>query len=125
MSELNYWRNETYLHNPLPSQRVQADYLYGTDGFRGKMVLNGGRFYWEVNLPHEIFGRSMVFGNGNGKPRPDTESDNVKMMGEDMNSRGLSQSGLIYHDGEYTYYTEPIRNFKLFIYETSSVVCKG
>ena len=71
------------------------------------------------------FGRSMVFDNGNGKPRPDTESDNGKMIGEDMNSRGLSQSGLIYHDGEYAYYTEPNGNFKLLIYETWSVVCKG
>ena len=125
MSELNYWRNVTYLHNPLPSQRVRADYSYGTDEFRGKMVLNGGRFYWDVNLSHEIFGRSMMFGIGIEKLRPGAESDNVKMLGEDMNSWGLSHSGLIYHDGEYTYYTEPIGNFKLFIYETCSAVCMG
>ena len=108
MSGLNYWRNVTYLHNPLPSQRMRADYSYGTGGFRGKMVLNGGRFYWEVNLTHEIFGTSMVFGIGIGKLRHGVESDYVKMLGEDMNSWGLSHNGLIYHGGEYTQYTEPI-----------------
>ena len=115
MSGLNYWRNESYLHNPPPSKRMQADFSYGTGGFREKMVLNGGRFYWEVNLTHEIFGTSMVFGIGTEKLRHGIESDYVKMLGEDLNSWGLSNNGLTYHGGEYTKYLEPIEKCRIYV----------
>ena len=32
-------------------------------------VLNGGRYYWEINVSQRIFGTSMMFGIGTRRAR--------------------------------------------------------
>ena len=51
-----------------PNQRIahfHPNFSYGTAGVRGTRILNGGRFYWEINMSKRIFGTSMMFGIGN------------------------------------------------------------
>ena len=50
-----------------PKQRIahfHPNWSNGTAGVRGTRVLNGGRFYWEINVSQRIFGTSMMFGIG-------------------------------------------------------------
>ena len=50
-----------------PKQRIahfHPNWSNGTAGGRGTRVLNGGRFYWEINVSQRIFGTSMMFGIG-------------------------------------------------------------
>ena len=50
-----------------PNQRIayfHPNFSYGTAGVRGTRILNGGRFYWEINMSERIFGTSMMFGIG-------------------------------------------------------------
>ena len=50
-----------------PNQRIayfHPNFSYGTAGVRGTRILNGGRFYWEINVSQRIFGTSMMFGIG-------------------------------------------------------------
>jgi len=86
----------------------------GTAGVRGTRVLNGGRYYWEINVKN-IFGTSIMFGIGTKKARLHVEDDFVNMLGEDKHSWGLSHKGRIWHAGRYKSYTEPFRNIPTLI----------
>ena len=85
-----------------------------TAGVRGTRVLNGGRYYWEINVKN-IFGTSIMFGIGTKKARLHVEDDFVNMLGEDKHSWGLSHKGRIWHAGRYKSYTEPFRNIPTLI----------
>ena len=46
-----------------PKNRIahfHPNWSNGTAGVRGTRVLNGGRYYWEINVSQRIFGTSMV-----------------------------------------------------------------
>eukprot|EP00091_Calanus_sinicus_P013703 TRINITY_DN30428_c0_g1_i1.p1 TRINITY_DN30428_c0_g1~~TRINITY_DN30428_c0_g1_i1.p1 ORF type:complete len:123 (-),score=12.43 TRINITY_DN30428_c0_g1_i1:24-392(-) len=78
----------------------------GTAGVRGTRVLNGGRFYWEINVSQRIFGTSMMFGIGTRKARLHVDAF-VNMLGEDENSWGLSHKGLLWHGGHHNNTSSP------------------
>lgn len=81
---------------------------FGTAGVRGTRILNNGRYYWEVQVSQRIFGTSMMFGIGtkNACLHRDVFTN---MIGEDLNSWGLSHKGLIWHGGLWMQYTLPFR----------------
>ena len=86
--------------------RFHPDWSSGTAGVRGTRVLNGGRFYWEINVPQRIFGTSMMFGIGTKVARLHVDAF-VNMLGEDDNSWGLSHKGLLWHGGRSKQYVKP------------------
>ena len=74
-----------------PRHRIahfHPDWSNGTAGVRGTRVLNGGRFYWEINVSQRIFGTSMMFGIGTRRARLHVDAF-VNMLGEDDNSWNL------------------------------------
>ena len=79
-----------------------------TAGVRGTKSLNGGRFYWEIKISRRIFGTSMMFGIGTKKARLHVDGF-VNMLGEDINSWGMSHKGLLWHGGKYRQYTKPFQ----------------
>jgi len=94
-----------------PKQRIahfHPNWSNGTAGVRGTMVLNGGRFYWEINVSQRIFGTSMMFGIGTKKARLHVDAY-VNMLGEDDHSWGLSHKGLLWHAGRHKLYIKPFR----------------
>ena len=94
-----------------PKQRIahfHPNWSNGTAGVRGTRVLNGGRFYWEINVSQRIFGTSMMFGIGTRKARLHVDAF-VNMLGEDENSWGLSHKGLLWHGGHHKQYIKPFR----------------
>ena len=94
-----------------PKQRIahfHPNWSNGTTGVRGTRALNGGRFYWEVNISQRIFGTSMMFGIGTKKARLHVDGF-VNMLGEDTNSWGISHKGLLWHGGKHRQYTKPFQ----------------
>ena len=62
-----------------------------SQGWRGRLpncsclifrVLNGGRYYWEINVSQRIFGTSMMFGIGTRRARLHVDAF-VNMLGEE------------------------------------------
>lgn len=80
----------------------------GTAGVRGTRMLNNSRYFWELHLSKRIFGTSMMFGIGTKKARLHADSF-TNLIGEDVNSWGLSHKGLLWHAGSRTNYTKPFR----------------
>ncbi|XP_071042535.1 SPRY domain-containing SOCS box protein 3 isoform X2 [Parasteatoda tepidariorum] len=80
----------------------------GTAGVRGTRILNGGRYYWEINISQRIFGTSMMFGIGTKKAKLHTNAF-INLLGEDEEGWGLSHKGLLWHDGKWRQYTKPFR----------------
>lgn len=80
----------------------------GTAGVRGTRKLNGGRFYWEINVSQRIFGTSMMFGIGTKSARLHVDAF-VNMLGEDSRSWGLSHKGFLWNAGKQRPYTKPFR----------------
>ena len=80
----------------------------GIAGVRGLKAINHGKHYWEIHVNEEIFGTSIMFGNGTRKARLFSESY-LDLIGEDNQSWGLSHIGLIHHDGKFSEYTEPFK----------------
>ena len=87
-------------------------------------VLNGGRYYWEINVSQRIFGTSMMFGIGTRRARSDLPIFDlvktyllfrlhvdafVNMLGEEESSWGLSHKGLLWHAGRHKTYIKPFR----------------
>lgn len=94
-----------------PKQRIahfHPNWSNGTAGVRGTRVLNGGRFYWEINVSQRIFGTSMMFGIGTRRARLHVDAF-VNMLGEDEHSWGLSHKGLLWHGGRHKQYIKPFR----------------
>ena len=101
--------HEVYLYGS--KQRIahfHPNWSNGTAGVRGTKTLNGGRFYWEINISQRIFGTSMMFGIGTKKARLHVDGF-VNMLGEDINSWGMSHKGLLWHGGKYRQYTKPFQ----------------
>lgn len=87
--------HEVHLYGP--KQRIahsHPKWSNGTAGVRGTRALNGGRFYWEVNVSQRILGTSMMFGISTKKARLHLDAF-VNMLGEDTNSWGISHKGLL------------------------------
>lgn len=94
-----------------PNDRIahfHPNWSNGTAGVRGTRVLNGGRYYWEINVSQRIFGTSMMFGIGTKCARLHVDSF-VNMLGEDEQSWGLSHKGYIWQKGTSMQYTTPFR----------------
>jgi len=94
-----------------PKQRIahfHPNWSNGTAGVRGTRVLNGGRFYWEINVSQRIFGTSMMFGIGTKKARLHVDAF-VNMLGEDNQSWGLSHKGLLWHGAQNRQYVKCFR----------------
>ena len=94
-----------------PKQRIahfHPNWSNGTAGVRGTRVLNGGRYYWEINVSQRIFGTSMMFGIGTKRARLHVDAF-VNMLGEDEHSWGLSHKGLVWHAGRNKQYIKPFR----------------
>ena len=77
----------------------------GTAGVRGTRMLNGGRFYWEINVSQRVFGTSMMFGIGTKSARLHVDAF-VNMLGVDTNSWGLSHKGSLWHGGKLRPYNK-------------------
>ncbi|XP_066260094.1 SPRY domain-containing SOCS box protein 3 [Euwallacea similis] len=92
----------------LRTARFHPNWSSGTAGVRGTKILNNGRYYWELILSRRIFGTSMMFGVGTKKARLHEDSF-VNLLGIDKHSWGLSHKGLIWHNGNWSYYTKPFR----------------
>lgn len=94
-----------------PNSRIShfhPNWSNGTAGVRGTRILNGGRYYWEINVSQRIFGTSMMFGIGTKRARLHVDSF-VNMLGEDDQSWGLSHKGYIWNKGTNRQYTQPFR----------------
>jgi len=94
-----------------PKQRIahfHPNWSNGTAGVRGTRVLNGGRYYWEINVSQRIFGTSMMFGIGTRRARLHVDAF-VNMLGEEETSWGLSHKGLLWHAGRHKTYIKPFR----------------
>ena len=74
----------------------------GTAGVRGTRKLNGGRFYWEINVSPRIFGTSMMFGIGTEKACLHVDREFINLLGKDSHSWGLSHRGVLWHDGKHS-----------------------
>ncbi|XP_050306895.1 SPRY domain-containing SOCS box protein 3 [Anthonomus grandis grandis] len=88
--------------------RFHPNWSSSTAGARGTRILNGGRYYWELQLSRRIFGTSMMFGIGTRKASLHGDTF-VNLLGIDNHSWGLSHKGLIWHNGNWSYYTKPFR----------------
>lgn len=88
--------------------RFHPNWSNGTAGVRGTRVLNGGRFYWEIEVSQRIFGTSMMFGVGTKSARLHVDAF-VNMIGEDERSWGLSHKGMLWHAHNARPYTKPFR----------------
>ena len=91
---LNGDNREAYFH---------PNWSNGTAGVRGIRILNGGRYYWEINIS-QIFGTSMMIGIGTKHARLHSDSF-VHLIGEDDEGWGLSHKGDLYHQGVSQPYT--------------------
>ena len=94
-----------------PKQRIahfHPNWSNGTAGVRGTRLLNGGRYYWEINVSQRIFGTSMMFGIGTRRARLHVDAF-VNMLGEEETSWGLSHKGLLWHAGHSKTYIKPFR----------------
>jgi len=94
-----------------PNSRIahfHPNWSNGTAGVRGTRILNGGRYYWEINVSQRIFGTSMMFGIGTKRARLHVDSF-VNMLGEDEQSWGLSHKGYIWNKETNRQYTQPFR----------------
>ena len=101
--------HEVHLYGP--KQRIahfHPNWSHSTAGVRGTRVLNGGRYYWEVNVSQRIFGTSMMFGVGTRRARLHVDAF-VNMLGEEEASWGLSHKGLLWHAGHSKTYIKPFR----------------
>ena len=101
--------HEVQLSGPRQSiAHFHPQWSNGTAGVRGTRRLNGGRFYWEINLSNRIFGTSMMFGVGTQLARLHVY-DFVNLLGENSHSWGLSHKGVLCHAGKRRQYTNPFR----------------
>uniref|UniRef100_A0A0M3HQF2 B30.2/SPRY domain-containing protein n=2 Tax=Ascaris TaxID=6251 RepID=A0A0M3HQF2_ASCLU len=76
------------------------EYSYGTAAVRAKKRLTANTIaYWEIRVPHRLFGTSVMFGIGNDCARHSLVHRFENMLGADSNSYGLSHTGHIFHDG--------------------------
>ncbi|KRX21762.1 SPRY domain-containing SOCS box protein 3 [Trichinella nelsoni] len=87
-----------------------SDWSNGTVGVRGNRPLSGGRFYWEIDVSHRVFGTSLMFGIGS-KRTSMQEYCFVNLIGQDQYSWGLNHKGVIYHAGNGVQYTEPFLEY--------------
>lgn len=93
-----------------PKHRIahfHPNWSNGTAGVRGTRMLNGGRYYWEINV-QRIFGTSMMFGIGTKRARVHVDAY-VDMLGEDEHSWGLSHKGFLWHAGWNKQYIKPFQ----------------
>ena len=79
-----------------------------TAGVRGTRLLNGGRYYWEIDISPRIFGTSIMFGIGNQRARLHVDAF-VNMLGEDGNSWGLSHKGKLWNATKHKTYIKPFK----------------
>ena len=75
------------------------NYSYGTAAVRGTRALNGGRYYWEVNLGDRVFGTSMSVGIGTKKARLTTVNF-MNLIGMDEHSWAYNHKGELWHNNE-------------------------
>ena len=75
------------------------NYSYGTAGVRGNRALNGGRYYWEVDLGDRVFGTCMAVGIGTKKAKLSSPSF-INLIGMDENSWGLNHKGELWYNNE-------------------------
>ncbi|XP_033118654.1 SPRY domain-containing SOCS box protein 3-like [Anneissia japonica] len=78
----------------------------GTAGVRGTKALNGGHYYWEIQINNRVFGTSMMVGIGTKQARTHVDAF-VNLLGENQFSWGLSHKGLTWHMGVSQIYTKP------------------
>lgn len=80
----------------------------GTAGVRGVRPLDARRYYWELQVSQRVFGTSIMFGVATRDARLHADTF-TNLLGEDSNGWGLSHKGLLWHDGRWSYYTQPFR----------------
>ena len=94
-----------------PKHRIahfHPNWSNGTAGVRGTRILNNGRYYWELNVSQRIFGTSMMFGIGTKNARLHVDAF-VNMLGETVDSWGLSHKGILWHNGNHRRYTDSFK----------------
>ncbi|VDD91997.1 unnamed protein product [Enterobius vermicularis] len=77
-----------------------TDYSNGTVAVRGDRQLDADSIaYWEINVPHRLFGTSVMFGVGSKLAKCSLRYRFTNLLGSDEHSYGLSYNGQIYHNG--------------------------
>ncbi|KAE9420127.1 hypothetical protein Angca_004900, partial [Angiostrongylus cantonensis] len=73
-------------------------YAFGTAGIRGARQLTASSIvYWDTRVCQNLFGTSIMFGVGTKHAATRARSQFVDLLGEDDQSYGLNQKGLVRH----------------------------
>ena len=76
-----------------------TDHANHTKAFRGNKILNEGKYYWEIIIPNDFNGTSLMFGICT-QEAPLYHPQYKKIIGSDKNGWGLDYySGCLYHNG--------------------------
>lgn len=90
---------------------AECESCFETDAVRGNQALKRNAFtYWEVTVStHKLNGTSVQIGVGNNKARLNSLGY-MHLLGSDINSYGLSQTGQKWHQNEASKFGEAWNN---------------
>ncbi|TMS38666.1 hypothetical protein L596_005340 [Steinernema carpocapsae] len=82
---------------------------FGTAGARiAKPLTKKTVAYWEITVPHALFGTSLMFGIGTRRARTNLQMSFSDLLGEDEFSAGLSHQGAFCFDGHSDSFCPPL-----------------
>ncbi|XP_013385695.1 SPRY domain-containing SOCS box protein 3 [Lingula anatina] len=80
----------------------------GTAGVRGTQGFSEGEYYWEVKFLEAACGNSIMIGVGTASATLHMGNGKyVDLLGQDVNSWGLSFRGTVHHNGQSRKYCDP------------------